>query len=101
MDTIILTPNIMALPNSESQVSIKHVSAIEKKPKKKKKERCAFPGCNKKLGITSFPCKCEKKFCSLHLMPELHACTFDYKKQGQELIRKKNPVIINSKVTMI
>ena len=57
-------------------------------------------GCNRKLGI-SFPCKCEKRFCSLHLMPENHLCTFNYKKHGQEQIRKKNPVVQNAKITEI
>ena len=29
------------------------------------------------------------KFCGEHRLPEDHACTFDYKAQGRELIAKK------------
>lgn len=105
METIILEPHIMALLHQDSSsVNIpipitKTVGNIKKK--KRKKPICQMEGCTKKLGITSFPCKCEKKFCSLHLMPESHACTFDYKKHGRELIRKKNPVVKNAKITQI
>lgn len=36
-------------------------------------ERCLT--CHKKINILSFTCKfCEYKFCSLHQLPESHAC---------------------------
>jgi len=43
--------------------------------------RCAC--CIKKLPLTTFPCRCGKKFCSAHRIDSAHACTFDYKKQSQ------------------
>lgn len=107
MDTFNLTHNIITMKTTETEPILKFnpIKSNEKKEKKQKnkkqKNRCSFEGCNKKLGITSFPCKCNHSYCANHLMPELHACTFDYIKQGQEQIRKKNPVVIGSKVTQI
>jgi len=62
--------------------SNKDITQAEKKKKKKKKKipkRCQLKGCKKKLLITSFECKCEKRFCNLHTCAESHNCTFDYK----------------------
>ena len=73
----------------------------KKSSKKKKKNRCQFEGCNKKLTITSFECSCAKRFCPIHRLPESHNCTFDYVKAGQEKIRENNPVIINDKINKI
>ena len=47
--------------------------------KKKPSKRCQLKGCKKKLSITAFDCKCEKRFCNLHIYSENHNCTFDYK----------------------
>jgi predicted nucleic acid binding AN1-type Zn finger protein len=87
------------LPNPDNVSSLKSESSI--KIKKKKKNKCSMPGCNKKLNIISFTCKCEKKYCSIHRMPESHACTFDYKAHGKCLIAEKNPQIVKSKITQI
>ena len=73
---------------------------ITKKHKKKNK-RCNFIGCNKKLGLTDFKCKCELFFCSLHRLPEVHECSYDYKTKGRETIIKNNPLIICDKVIKI
>lgn len=51
----------------------------EKKKKKKKPKRCQMEGCRKKLPITAYDCRCQKRFCSLHSSAESHNCTFDYK----------------------
>ncbi len=52
----------------------------EKKRKKKKNpKRCQMEGCRKKLPITAYDCRCEKRFCNLHSSSESHNCTFDYK----------------------
>jgi len=49
---------------------------IEKKEKKKskKKNRCAFEGCKKKLHIAAVMCKCKKRFCGIHRPQERHQC---------------------------
>ena len=49
--------------------------------------RCEI--CRKKLGIMEYKCKCEKLFCITHLHAEEHSCTFNYKQQYQNLLRKQ------------
>jgi len=52
----------------------------------RQKQRCEK--CNKKL-IIEYKCKCEKQFCISHLNAEEHSCTFNYKQQYQEIIKKQ------------
>ena len=62
--------------------------------------RCNF--CNKKvlkvmLAIIGL-CKCEKLFCDKHMFPEIHNCTFDYKSEQIEKLKKNLPLIVADKV---
>ena len=41
-----------------------------------KKTRCQT--CRKKVGLTSFTCRCGGVFCTLHLYSDQHQCAFDY-----------------------
>lgn len=59
-------------------------------------ERCSM--CNKKLKLLMFSCKCNKKFCLNHQLPELHNCIFDYKNIGKDDIKKNNPIITPDKI---
>ena len=52
------------------------------------KELCAFDGCKKKLMLTVFACRCEKKYCDLHRHSDNHSCPFDYKANGQAVLLK-------------
>ena len=45
--------------------------------------------CKHKLGILELTCKCGKKFCTAHIQCEMHSCTYDHRKSGQELLRKQ------------
>ena len=63
--------NIANLQNSKESIDKKEVKS---KKRKKKKNRCSFDGCNKKLKLTDFPCKCKKIFCVKHRMQESHNC---------------------------
>jgi predicted nucleic acid binding AN1-type Zn finger protein len=56
---------------------------------KKKKPRCSFEGCNKKLTITDMVCRCGNKYCQLHRVPETHDCSFNFKKMDEEKFMKK------------
>jgi len=64
-------------------VAEKKAPKVEKpnkgKKKKKKPKRCQMEGCKKKLPITAYDCRCEKRFCNLHSSAESHNCSFDYK----------------------
>ncbi len=63
----------------------------QEKKTKIKKERCHF--CNKKLKMINFTCRCNHKFCINHQSPHSHNCTYDFKKEKQNEIKKNNPII--------
>jgi hypothetical protein len=52
--------------------------------------RCEL--CKKKLGVMEYKCKCGKLFCITHLHAESHSCTYNYKQEGQELLKKQMEV---------
>ena len=61
-------------------------------------ERCSK--CKKKTLLT-FNCKCLGKFCMNCKIPEIHLCSFDYKKEQRDKLEKSNPVITNMKFPKI
>ncbi|KAM7406661.1 hypothetical protein PAMP_001027 [Pampus punctatissimus] len=83
---------------SVSEVSVDSPAETEEKPKGKKK-RCFT--CRKKVGLTGFDCRCGNVFCSIHRYSDVHNCTFDYKADAAERIRKDNPVIVGEKIHKI
>jgi len=76
-------------------------SASSSSVEKKKRNRCSWETCNKKLGLTGFDCRCGGQFCSLHRYANEHNCTFDYKEHGQNEIRKNMPVVQGERVRKI
>jgi len=56
--------------------------------------------CRKKLKMIHFTCKCNHRFCIIHLNPHSHDCQYDYKKEKEELIIKNNP-LCHTKMTKI
>jgi len=46
--------------------------------------------CHKKLGLMEYKCKCGKLFCISHLHAEYHKCTFDYRAEGKEQLKKQS-----------
>lgn len=54
--------------------------------------------CNKKIGLLGFKCKCDFTFCSEHRYSDQHACSFDYKAQGKQLLTQANPTISPAKL---
>ena len=71
------------------------IAAIERA---KKRNRCLV--CNKKLGLLPFNCKCGAVTCSTHRGLG-HECTFDYRAEARERLRKENPVVAAEKLTRI
>jgi predicted nucleic acid binding AN1-type Zn finger protein len=45
---------------------------------------CAIEDCNRKLKLTDYACKCKKKFCKIHRLPEDHNCVYDYKENNNK-----------------
>jgi hypothetical protein len=55
--------------------------------------------CQKKLRLsTSFKCKCNQTFCSLHRYSDRHKCSFDYKAAARDTLAKDNPKVVARKV---
>lgn len=63
------------------------------------KQRCAI--CKKKLGLTAASCRCGGLFCPIHRYPQDHQCTFDYRTDGQNALRRANPRVDGEKITKI
>ncbi|KAB2596573.1 zinc finger A20 and AN1 domain-containing stress-associated protein 1-like [Pyrus ussuriensis x Pyrus communis] len=60
------------------------------------KKRCL--SCKKRVGPTGFECRCGGVFCGKHRYPEEHSCCVDYKKTGQYLLTKQNPLCKGDKL---
>lgn len=68
-------------------------------PEKKVIRRCVE--CRNKLMLTDFPCKCGLTHCSKHRLPELHKCTFDFRKNGQEFLSTNLVKVVGTKIDAI
>ncbi|KAB2598559.1 zinc finger A20 and AN1 domain-containing stress-associated protein 5-like [Pyrus ussuriensis x Pyrus communis] len=77
---------ISSLPSQSSQGSS---DSSEKK-------RCL--SCKKRVGPKGFECRCGGVFCGKHRYPEEHSCCVDYKKTGQDLLTKQNPLCNGDKL---
>ena len=67
-----------------------------------KTNRCCNEGCKKKLSLTDFPCKCNRKFCSVHRAAETHSCSYDYKgQQNKELLKTMGESVTARRVDII
>ena len=67
--------------------------------KRRAVNRCS--GCNKKVGLTGFKCRCGEMFCSQHRYSDRHDCSYDYKAAGREAIARENPVVIAAKLLKV
>lgn len=66
------------------------------------KKRCEYDNCNKVLELSSFPCKCNKMFCSLHRSNYDHSCNFNYiDEHKRELLKVYSTAIIAKKLEKI
>ncbi|XP_053574435.1 AN1-type zinc finger protein 6 isoform X1 [Bombina bombina] len=73
---------------------------LDRSPEKKhKKNRCFM--CRKKTGLTGFECRCGNVFCGAHRYSDVHSCSYDYKADAAEKIRKENPVVVGEKIQKI
>jgi len=63
-------------PLTPTAQNVKQVEpAAPKKPKKKpRKKRCAHDNCRTRLKLTDMECRCKKRYCGKHRMPEVHEC---------------------------
>ena len=89
------------ITNSNSIMSDKSDTVIDKSIKEKSKKRCNYDTCKTKLGLMPFECRCLMNFCTEHRLPENHHCSFDYKTLGKSLIEKNNQKVVAEKILKI
>ncbi|RMZ99602.1 AN1-type Zinc finger 5 [Brachionus plicatilis] len=68
---------------------------------KRKRNRCCYESCKRKVGLTGFDCRCGGLYCWEHRYSDKHDCKFDYKELGQDQIRKNNPIVVGEKIQKI
>ncbi|CAD6206979.1 unnamed protein product [Miscanthus lutarioriparius] len=92
----------MSSPDGGADAAAAQPSSTEPQtvgPPKPAANRCS--ACRKKVGLLGFRCCCGETFCGAHRYAEKHACGFDYKRAGRELIAKNNPVVVADKISKI
>ena len=73
--------------------------APDERPVQKNISRCW--SCKKKIGLTGFKCRCGYVFCGTHRYAEAHACDFDHKALGREILTKNNPLVQASLISSV
>ncbi|XP_066491959.1 AN1-type zinc finger protein 6 isoform X2 [Tiliqua scincoides] len=93
-----LTLNTVASASDSAEPSSEEQEKSLDKPKQKK-TRCFM--CRKKVGLTGFECRCGNVFCGVHRYSDVHSCSYNYKADAAEKIRKENPVVVGEKIQKI
>ncbi|XP_054858980.1 AN1-type zinc finger protein 6 isoform X1 [Eublepharis macularius] len=93
-----LTLNTVASASDNAEPSSEEQEKSLDKPKQKK-SRCFM--CRKKVGLTGFECRCGNVFCGVHRYSDVHSCSYNYKADAAEKIRKENPVVVGEKIQKI
>uniref|UniRef100_A0A6C0APS2 AN1-type domain-containing protein n=1 Tax=viral metagenome TaxID=1070528 RepID=A0A6C0APS2_9ZZZZ len=96
MQSLKLQAGSELVTDEEPTLPTKDTKAEAKPPK-----RCQLEGCNKKLSLINFPCKCLQFYCASHRFSDSHSCTFDYKGAGKELLAKQLVEVKGSRIDKI
>lgn len=51
--------------------------------------------------IDRFECRCGNVYCGMHRYSDVHSCSYNYKADAAEKIRKENPVVVGEKIQKI
>mmetsp|Transcript_10678 Transcript_10678/g.32130 ORF Transcript_10678/g.32130 Transcript_10678/m.32130 type:complete len:314 (+) Transcript_10678:66-1007(+) len=62
----------------------------EERERRSQQDATRCYACKKKIGLTGFQCQCGYFFCAAHRYAEDHACTFDHKARGREILAKQS-----------
>ncbi|XP_045052409.1 AN1-type zinc finger protein 6 isoform X2 [Desmodus rotundus] len=92
------TEDLQASVSDTAQQPSEEQSKSLEKPKQKK-NRCFL--CRKKVGLTGFECRCGNVYCGVHRYSDVHNCSYNYKADAAEKIRKENPVVVGEKIQKI
>ncbi|PHT36823.1 hypothetical protein CQW23_24523 [Capsicum baccatum] len=79
--------------------SVDLASQISQVKSKEGLKKCT--ACCKRVGLTTFSCKCGDLFCAVHHYSDKHNCPFDHRNASQNAIAKANPIIIAENVNKI
>ncbi|XP_044294467.1 AN1-type zinc finger protein 6 isoform X2 [Varanus komodoensis] len=90
--------DVQASASDSAEPSCEEQNRSLDKPKQKK-TRCFM--CRKKVGLTGFECRCGNVFCGVHRYSDVHSCSYNYKADAAEKIRKENPVVVGEKIQKI
>ncbi|KAM6426551.1 AN1-type zinc finger protein 6 isoform 2-T2 [Liasis olivaceus] len=93
-----LTLTTVASASDSAEPSSEEQGKLLDKPKQKK-TRCFM--CRKKVGLTGFECRCGNVYCAVHRYSDVHSCSYNYKADAAEKIRKENPVVVGEKIQKI
>jgi len=58
------------------------------RPVQTDKTRCWVKGCEKKVGLMGFDCRCGYVFCAKHRYAETHDCDYDHQQRGRDILAK-------------
>lgn len=83
-------------PNDENQKINRVAKESLPRPVQENKSRCWK--CKKKAGLFPIECRCGYVFCMKHRYASTHACDFDYRKEGREMLEKDNPPVVADKI---
>ncbi|XP_006746883.1 AN1-type zinc finger protein 6-like [Leptonychotes weddellii] len=92
------TEDLQASVSDTAQQPSEEQSKSPEKPTQKK--NCCFM-CRKKVGLTGFECQCGNVYCEVHHYSDVHNCSYSYKADAAEKIRKEHPVVVGEKVQKI
>ncbi|OQR99361.1 hypothetical protein ACHHYP_06916 [Achlya hypogyna] len=75
------------------------VEAKKGSPHQANKRKCWT--CRSRLALAPISCKCGYTFCPNHRYPEMHNCSFDYKRDGKRKLELLNQPFRSSKLVRV
>ena len=94
LKTLISSSSAVALHENMSVADISNNKVLEKTPVKPI-NRCGAPDCKRKLLLTDITCRCGVRCCMTHRDSTQHACKYDFKAVGKQLLEKNLVKVTN------
>ncbi|XP_057956294.1 zinc finger A20 and AN1 domain-containing stress-associated protein 5-like [Malania oleifera] len=85
--------------SSEGSPEMSQCPPTGREESRREVNRCS--GCNRRIGLMGFRCRCGNLFCSEHRYSDRHDCGFDYKAAGRAAIARDNPVVRPAKILKV
>jgi hypothetical protein len=91
-----LTPQMGPKTTPAEPSTISLVTEPAAPAKASNSNRCG--ACRKKLLLSDIECRCKQRFCATHRAPEEHACSHDFKADGQKILKQQLERVVADKV---